>query len=47
MGLIFLLAVVLAGAFYWWQSGMVPFWDGFGGRDSFDRPRTMTPTVRP
>lgn len=38
MGLIFLLAIVLAGAFYWWQSGMVPFWDGFGARDSFERP---------
>lgn len=27
MGLIFLLALVLVAAFYWWQSGMVPFWD--------------------
>jgi hypothetical protein len=31
MGLIFLLALVLAVAFYWWQSGMMPFWDSFSG----------------
>jgi hypothetical protein len=38
MGLIFLLAVVLAAAFYWWQSGMVPFWDSIFGYDPADRP---------
>jgi hypothetical protein len=27
MGLIFLLALVLAFALWWWQTGMVPFWD--------------------
>ncbi len=47
MGLIFLLAIVLAGAFYWWQSGMVPFWDGFGARDRVDRPRAMAPQPEP
>jgi hypothetical protein len=31
MGLIFLLALLLAAAFYWWQSGMAPFWDSFTG----------------
>jgi hypothetical protein len=33
IGLIFLLALVLALAFYWWQSGMVPFWDPASDRD--------------
>lgn len=33
MGLIFLLAVVLAAALFWWQSGMVPFWDSILGSD--------------
>jgi hypothetical protein len=37
MGLIFLLALVLAAAFYWWQSGMVPFWDSFTGSDPASR----------
>ncbi len=37
MGLIFLLALVLAAAFYWWQSGMVPFWDSMMGDDSAGR----------
>lgn len=34
MALIFLLALVLAAAFYWWQSGMVPFWDSFSGSNT-------------
>ena len=38
MGLIFLLALVLAAAFYWWQSGMVPFWDSILGDDPANRP---------
>lgn len=38
MGLIFLLALVLAAAFYWWQSGMVPFWDSMLGFDGSSRP---------
>jgi len=38
MGLIFLLALVLAAVFYWWQSGMVPFWDSILGHDPADRP---------
>lgn len=38
MGLIFLLAVVLAVALYWWQSGMVPFWGSIVGFDPADRP---------
>ena len=38
MGLIFLLALVLAAAFYWWQSGMIPSWDSIMGDDSGNRP---------
>jgi hypothetical protein len=38
MGLIFLLALVLAAAFYWWQSGMVPFWDSYLSSDQPNRP---------
>ena len=37
IGLIFLLALVLAAAFAWWQSGMVPFWDSFTGSDQGSR----------
>ena len=37
MGLIFLLALVLAAALYWWQSGMVPFWDSILGEDPANR----------
>ena len=32
IGLIFLLALLLALAFYWWQSGMAPFWESFSDR---------------
>ena len=38
MGLMFLLALVLASAFWWWQSGMVPFWDSILSHDPTDRP---------
>ena len=34
MGLIFLLALVLAFALWWWQTGMVPFWDAGSGADA-------------
>ena len=48
MGLIFLLALVLAAALYWWQSGMVPFWDSILGEDPAnraDRVRMADPPV--
>jgi hypothetical protein len=51
MGLIFLLALVLAAAFYWWQGGMVPFWDSITGNERPQRPRSEmvapTPPVSP
>jgi hypothetical protein len=47
MGLIFLLAVVLAVAFYWWQSGMVPFWDSFLGQGRNEQPNRPQMVDRP
>jgi len=43
IGLIFLLALMLALAFYWWQSGMAPFWESFWGRGA--PTRTERPPV--
>jgi hypothetical protein len=31
MGLIFLLALVLAAAFYWWEGGLAPYWNSLFG----------------
>lgn len=46
MGLIFLLALVLALALWWWQTGMVPFWDRLSDWDTPTRSQ-RTPMPEP
>lgn len=50
MALMFLLALVLAVAFYWWQGGMIPFWGSMFGDDRADPPprtQLIEPPVLP
>jgi len=45
IGLIFILALLLAAAFYWWEGGLAPYWNSIFGDTAREQPKPQIEQV--